>query len=256
MADSLASARLVALVRAGPYRLALPAEAVREVVRAGDGESLLRALGEPETVAGEWAVALQAKSLRRFRVDAVEGVRPRGDSPSLNLPAGVGVDVPELFRGAFQMDGALALELRPEALDDLPPRAMGSPPALHGTSEPAPRALLFTAAGRSIGFALPQVLSVVARPAVCPVPRAGLGVRGVVEHGQTLYPVLDLGARHFGRPSPGELGVLVDQDGRALLVLADAILGVRQGFRAVDGDEPGWLQGERGERALFPLLEG
>jgi chemotaxis signal transduction protein len=96
----------------------------------------------------------------------------------------------------------------------------------------------------------------VARPAICPVPRAGPGVRGVVEHGQTLYPVVDVGMLHFGRPASGELGVLVEQEGRPFLVLADAIRGVRNGFRFVAGAEPGWMEGERGERALFLRLDG
>jgi chemotaxis signal transduction protein len=116
--------------------------------------------------------------------------------------------------------------------------------------------LVATAGGRSLGFALPQVLAVVGKPAVCPVPRARPGVRGVVEHGQILYPALDVGGLYFGRPATGEFGVLVEQHGRASLVLVDEVRGMRAGFRAVSGAEPGWLEGERGERALFLRVDG
>ncbi|MBS2032627.1 MAG: chemotaxis protein CheW [Deltaproteobacteria bacterium] len=264
MIDPRASARLLALVRAGPFRLALAAEAVIEVARLPEGQKLrelepiplLRALGEPGSTGGEWAIAVQGKTLRAYRVDAVEGIRERGQAALYHLPTGVGVEPDSLFRGAFSLEGALALELRPETLEDLPPPNLKSPAPMRFTSEPAPKALIFTVAGRSLGFGLPQVLSVVAKPVTCPVPRAGAGICGVVEYGQTLYPVVDLGALHFGRPSTGELGVLVEQDGRSYLVLADAVRGVRNGFRPVAGAEPGWLEGEKGERALFVRLEG
>lgn len=260
MTEPRAVARLVALVRAGPYRLALPAEAVFEVARMGpegalDDISLLAALGEEGGAHGEWGVALKGNSLRAYRVDEVEGVRELGSARFYNLPAGVGLQPPELVRGALVMDGALALELRPEVLDGLPPAPERAKPELHFWPEPAPKALIFSAAGRSLGFALPQVLSVVAKPALCPVPRAGPGIRGVVEHGQTLYPVVDLGTLFFDRPSTGELGILVEQDGRPWLVLADAVRGVRNGFKP-SGGEPGWMQDERGERALFLRLDG
>lgn len=255
-----ATARLVALVRAGRYRFALPAEAVFEVARMGpegalDDISLLEALGEPPGH-GDWGVALKGASLRAYRVDAVEGVRELGSARFYNLPHGVGLLPPELIRGAFVLDGALALELRPEVLDGLPPATPRSRPEMRLWTEPAPKALVFTAAGRSLGFPLTQVLSVVARPPLCPVPRAGPGIRGVVEHGQTLYPVVDVGDLFFDRPSSGELGVLVEQDGRPWLVLADAVRGVRNGFKTASDGEPGWMQDERGEQALFLRLEG
>lgn len=254
------AARLLALVRAGPYRFALPAEAVFEVARVPPvptpgSASLVAALGEPEGQ-GEWGLALRGAMLRAYRVDAVEGVRELGAARFYNLPHGVGLDPPELVRGALVVDGALALELRPEVLEGLSPLPPRPPPLLSVWTEPAPKALVFTAAGRSLAFPLPQVLSVVARPPICAVPRASPGIRGVVEHGQTLYPVLDLGGLYFDRPGTGELGVLVEQDGRPWLVLADAVRGVRSGFKPISDGEPGWMQDERGERALFLRLDG
>ena len=264
MIDPRASARLLALVRVGPFRLALAAEAVLEVARVHPGQklrgleptSLLRVLGEPELTPGEWAIAVQGRTLQAYQVDAVEGIRERGQAALYHLPSGVGVEPESLFRGAFSLDGALALEVLPESLEELQPLPERPLPPMRFATDPASKALVFTSAGRSLAFALPQVMSVVAKPVICPVPRAGPGICGVVEHAQMLYPVVDLGALYFGRPSTAELGVLVEQDGRPFLVLADAVRGVHEGFRSVAGTEPGWLEGEKGERALFPRLEG
>jgi len=271
MIDPDSSARLCAIVRSGPYRLAFAAERVLQVAHlggrgaSGDAASagsslhgapvraLLEVLGDAAPQRGEWGIAVQGRTIQAYAVDGVEGISEQAPSPTFNLPLGVGAEPAELFRGVITQGGALALDVRPEALE----RPRGSPrpaaPSPTYAEGPVPRALVFTAAGRSLAFALPQVLSVVAQPTVCAVPRARAGVRGVVEHGQTLYPVIDLGALYFQRPSTGALGVLVEQQGRPFMVLADAVRGMVEDFRAVAG-EPGWMESERGERALFFAL--
>jgi hypothetical protein len=260
MAEHDVSARLVALVAAGRYRLALPAELVREVGQVQPGDdlvSLLEVLGEPSVVRPAWSLTLVLpEGPRRFGIDGVESVRPLATAAFYNLPLGLGLEPVSLLRGALKLDDGLALELRPEALSTLgPPRAREAMP-MGWVDEPAPRALICTLAGRSVGFPLTQVLSVLARPRLTPVPRASPGVCGVIEHAQTLYGAVDPGGIFFGRPSTGDFGVLVEQGDRTWLILADAVGGVRQGFRPVAGGEPGWMQGERGERALFMRLRG
>lgn len=261
MAEHDASARLLALVSAGRFRLALPAELVRGVAltaaSAPPPVSLLALLGEPEVAPPAWTLTLLLpEGPRQFSVDGMHGVRPRGDAAFFNLPLGLGVEPASLVRGVLKLTDGLALELRPEVLSTLAPPTPRPPMPLAWEDEPAPRALLCTLAGRSVGFPLTHVLSVLANPRPTPVPRAAAGVCGVVEHAQTLYGAFDPGGHFFGRPSTGAFGVLVEQGERTWLVLADAVGGVRQGFAPQAGGEPGWMQGERGERALFMRLQG
>jgi len=261
--ESSSPARLAAVFRAGPFRLALPASGLREVARLEPGTRSLRGIaleplallrgGPADGPPGEWAVAVEGG--RAFSVDSVEGVLEAREALFFNLPAALGVEPPGLFRGALQVGNALALEITPEALVALGParsQRVGGPPRY--AMEPASKALIFTAAGRSMAFALPQVLSVISRPEVAPVPRILPGRVGVTVHAQTLYPVVDLGALFFGRPTPLEMGIVVEVEGTPWVVLAEAVRGVRAGFRAAGEGIPGWMEGERGERALFPLF--
>jgi hypothetical protein len=259
------SSQLVAVVRAGPYRLAIPAGQVLEVARLEPGMAMLRdrpvvslgpLLGLPASPASEWALRLAPVDAPALGVERMDGVLDASGATVYHLPAALGVAPESLFRGAEQLEGSLALEVHLEELCALKPwvQPVSAPWSLRYAAEPAERALVCVVAGRSMGFSLPHVLSVIATPAVAAVPRVRPGVRGVLVHAQSLYPVLDAGAVLFGRETRGDYGVVIDMEGATWVVLADAVLGVRTGFRPVAGDQPGWMEGQRGERALFPLF--
>ena len=258
------SSQLVAVVRAGPFRLAVPASQVRDVLRVEPGQAavgeqpllpLCAALGGPAG-SGGWALRMTVPDSPALGVEAMEGVLDAGASTVFHLPAALGVSPPSLFGGAEQLGGTLALELDVAVLLALAqhPPPTTAPWTLRPAVEPAERALVCVVAGRSLGFALPHVLSVLAAPVVAPVPRVRPGIRGVVLHAQSLYPLLDAGEVLYGRATSGAFGVVIDMEGATWVVLADAVLGVRSGFRPVAGDQPGWMEGQRGERAFFPLF--
>jgi hypothetical protein len=282
---SAPSAQLAAVVRAGPYRIAVPASAVREVIRLGDGgisgwkdpvalEPLATLLAPPNSSTSAassgsgpgsasaqeeigWVVWLgSGEGSVALGVEIVEGVLDVRESPFFNLPRALGVEPTELFRGVLMLGQAPALEVRPEILMELKNIRVEarSPKPARFAVEPVAKALIISAAGRSFGFALPQVLSVQAKPVIAPVPRVLTARRGVTVHAQTLHPVLDLGLLLFGVATVPEFGVVVEIEGTSWVVLAEVVRGMRGPFRPAGMDAPNWLQDERGERALFPLF--
>lgn len=240
--DSLA-ARKALLFSAGGVRLALRLSYLREVIEAAqpdlEGDPELRArdevlpcarvaaiLGLPAGRA-PYALLVQGPQRAALRVEALHGIVDLGAAECFQLPARTFLPSPAPFSGAVVSKGVIALELAVASLG-LEPRSPApdrrAPDADGGA--PSEREIRFARGDRTFAVPLSLLVQVLEAPRVAPVPLAPPSHLGLLCHGRSLHPVLDVAALLGAAPgAPPHRALLLDAGGTAVAVAADRVLG-------------------------------
>lgn len=247
----LPSDRKALIFSSGGVRLALRLSHLREIVPAPSegGEIVARGEAYPtafvSTVLGlpggptPFALLTEGTPRVALRVEALHGIADLSGAEFFALPVPTPLPQPPPFSGAVVLRGEVALELAVSSLGFAPLE-----PAVENADPPpdlgpwAERELCFARAG--IRFAVPLSLLVQvledARPA--PVPLTPPSHRGLLYHGRSLHPVIDLATVYGRSAGPSRTVLLVDAGGAGVGVLADRVLGV--GESGPDVVRPPW----------------
>lgn len=235
--DSLA-ARKTLLFSAGGVRLALRVSHLREIVSVVDGAGEVRARGVTlptafvSTVLGlpagpsPFALLTEGPPRAALRVEALHGIVDLREAEVFQLPARTILPQPPPFAGAIVLAGEVALELAVSSLGFAPLE-----PALEHVAPPADvggaeRELRFARGGRAFAVPLSLLVQVLDAPRVAPVPLAPPSHLGLLYHGRTLHPVLDVGVLYGDPPgTAARQALLLDAGGAGIAVAADRVLG-------------------------------
>jgi chemotaxis signal transduction protein len=240
---TLPADRKALLFSAGGVRLALRLSFLREILAVAPDEGEVTVRGEPvptafvSTVLGlpaapsPFALLIEGTPRAALRVEALHGICDLSGAEVFQLPARTPLPQPSPFAGAVVVGGELALELAVGALGFAPLEpAADHAQAPQGLGVPADRELRFARAGRVYAVPLSLLVQVLEDPRLAPVPLAPPSHRGLLYHGRALHPVFDL-AHVYGDPLAGAARtvLLVDAGGAGIGLVADRVLGVREG---------------------------
>lgn len=234
---TLAAERKALLFSVGGVRLALRLSQVREILEVGPGGGDVVARGESYPVAflstvlglhgGEAPYALLTESPPRaaLRVERVQGIIDLVDAEVFQIPARTRLPQPAPFAGAIVARGELSLELAAPAIgwEPLPPaHDHGEPPVDAGST--GERELVFERGGRRYGVPMSNLVRIIEQPRIAPVPLTPPSHLGLLYHGRTLHPVVDLAVLHGDLPPPGAArAVILDAGGAEVALVADRI---------------------------------
>ncbi|HET6438846.1 MAG TPA: chemotaxis protein CheW [Anaeromyxobacter sp.] len=239
----LPSDRKALIFSAGGVRLALRLSHLREIVPAPAEGGEIGARGETyptafvSTVLGlpsgdtRYALLTEGTPRMALRVEALHGIIDLADAEFFQLPVPTPLPQPPPFSGAVVSRGEVALELAVSTLGFAPlePAVENPepPPDLGPFSE---RELRFSRAGMCFAVPLSMLVQVLEEPRLAPVPLTPPSHRGLLYHGRSLHPVVDL-ATVYQVPAAGggRTVLLVDAGGAGVGVLADRVLGVGEG---------------------------
>jgi chemotaxis signal transduction protein len=234
---SLAAERKALLFSVGGVRLALRLSQVREILEVGPGGGDVVARGASYPVAfvatilglrgGDAPYALLTESNPRaaLRVERLHGIVDLLEAEVFQIPAQTRLPQPPPFAGAIFVRGELALELAAPAIgwEPLPPAVDREEAPVDGgpTGE---QELVFERGPQRFGVPMSNVLRIIERPRVAPVPLTPPSHLGLLYHGRTLHPVVDIGAL-FGSPPVQEVArvVIVDAGGAEVAFVADRV---------------------------------
>jgi chemotaxis signal transduction protein len=252
--SSLPSERKALIFSAGGVRLALRLAQLREIRELQPGEGEVMARGEPvptawvSTVLGlpagaaRFALVTEDTPQTALRVEALHGIIDLADAEVFQLPAHTLVPSPSPFAGALVIKGEVALELAVSSLGFAPLAPAEDPTEPPPSLGPWPeRELRFTRGPLTFGVPVSLVVAVSDAPSLAMVPLAPPSHRGLLYHGRSLHPVIDVGVFYGLAPSliPPEV-LLLDAGGADIGVVADKVLGLDRG-REDDGVErPPW----------------
>lgn len=251
LVGSLPSERKALIFSAGGVRFAVRLSLVREIVPAAEGGEV-RWRGEPlptafvSTVLGlpagpsPYALLTQDAPHAALRVEALHGIVDVAGAEYFQLPARTYLPQPSPFSGAIVVQGEVALELSVGTLGFAPLEPALDPPAVTADLGPATGGELLFARGDQV-YAVPISLAVqvLERPRIAPVPLAPPSHVGLLYHGRSLHPVLDV-AVVYGAPArgPGRAVLVLDAGGAEVGVVADRVIGVER--RVSDVIRPPW----------------
>ena len=271
--------RLSLLFRAAGTTFSLPAISVLEVAAAPkpvEGttapllhdnlpiEDLAELLDESPAHDGRSVtLVLDSAPPRALLVDLVEEVVDTAAGDFFQLPLRSATAAEGLVRGAVRHKGRLALELEPTILAELKQETLQRPrpkplQEIADAGEPPDRALVFeVGGGRCFGASLSLVTSVLSPEALCKVPLAPFGHRGLVFHERSLLPIYDLSFMLGGPRTSGGLVVVLDVGGSAIGATASKVIGVGDGFAGDGSREIGGagFRGKDGREVFFPQYE-
>jgi len=244
--DSLPAARKALFFSAGGVRLALRVSHLREVVAvdAVGGAPLVR--GEPVPAAfvasvlglaagpAPFAIVTEGATPAALRVEALHGIVDLAEAEFFQLPARTVLPQPPVFSGAFVHRGEIVLELAVASLGFAPIE----PAIEHGQAPaevepPRERELRFARGAWTFGVPLSLLVQVLEGPRVAPVPLAPPSHLGLLCHGRSLHPVLDIAALYGDAPTPARTVLLLDAGGSGVGVAADRVLGVGEPTEAL-----------------------
>jgi chemotaxis signal transduction protein len=234
---TLAAERKALLFTVGGVRLALRLSQVREILEVGAGGGDVVARGETYPVAflstvlglhggdAPYALLTEAPPRAALRVERVHGIIDLIDAEVFQIPARTRLPQPAPFSGAIVARGELSLELAAPAIgwEPLPPAIdAGDPPTDAGTT--GERELVFQRGGRSYGVPMSNLVRIIENPKIAPVPLAPASHLGLLYHGRTLHPVVDLAVLHGDLPTvDAARGVILDAGGAEVALAADRI---------------------------------
>lgn len=252
--SSLPSERKALLFSAGGVRLALRLAQLLEIRELQPGEEEVMARGEPvptawvSTVLGlpaglaRYALVTQDTPQTALRVEALHGIVDLADAEVFQLPAHTLVPPPSPFAGALVVKGEVALELAVSSLGFAPLAPAEDPGELPLSLGPWPeRELRFTRGHMTFGVPVSLVVAVRDAPSLATVPLAPPSHRGLLYHGRSIHPVIDVGVFFGLAPSPRPPQVLLlDAGGAAIGVAADQVHGLGDGRDGDDVLRPPW----------------
>ncbi len=251
---SLAAERKALLFSVGGIRLALRLSQVREILEVGAGGGDVIARGESYPVAfvatvlglhggdAPYAVLTESNPRAALRVERVHGIIDLMDAEVFQIPARTRLPQPAPFAGAIVARGELSLELAAPAIgwEPLPPAVdAAEPPADSGfTSE---RELVFLRAGRRYGVPMSSVVRIIEQPRVAPVPLTPRSHLGLLYHGRTLHPVVDIAVLHGDEPADRVVrAVIIDAGGAEVALVADKVERVGAPPDGIEALRPAW----------------
>jgi chemotaxis signal transduction protein len=234
---SLAAERKALLFSVGGVRLALRLSQVREILEVGVGGGDVVARGESYPVAflstvlglhgadAPYTLLTETAPRAALRVERVHGIIDLVDAEVFQIPARTRLPQPAPFSGAIVSRGELALELASPAIgwEPLPPAAdAGEPPTDAGST--GERELVFVRGGRRYGVPMSNLVRIIEHPRVAPVPLTPPSHLGLLYHGRTLHPVIDLAVLHGDLPlEDAARAVILDAGGAEVALVADRI---------------------------------
>jgi chemotaxis signal transduction protein len=234
---TLAAERKALLFSVGGVPLALRLSQVREIIEVGPGGGDVTARGESYPVAflstvlglqgaeARFALLTEATPRAALRVERVRGIVDLVDAEVFQIPARTRLPQPAPFAGAIVAKGELSLELAAPAIgwEPLPPAVdSGEPPADAGSH--GERELVFARGGRRYGVPMSNLVRIIERPRIAPVPLTPASHLGLLYHARTLHPVVDLAVLHGDLPVPNApRAVILDAGGAEVALVADRI---------------------------------
>ncbi len=234
---SLAAERKALLFSVGGVRLALRLSQVREILEVGAAGGDVVARGESYPVAflstvlglhgGDAPYALLTETAPRaaLRVERVHGIIDLVDAEVFQIPARTRLPQPAPFSGAVVSRGELSLELASPAIgwEPLPP-AVDSGEAPTDAGATGERELVFERGGRQYGVPMSNLIRIIERPVIAPVPLTPPSHLGLLYHARTLHPVVDMAVLHGDLPIPdASRAVILDAGGAEVALVADRI---------------------------------
>lgn len=234
---SLAAERKALLFSVGGVRLALRLSQVREILEVGAAGGDVVARGESYPVAflstvlglhgGDAPYALLTETAPRaaLRVERVHGIIDLVDAEVFQIPARTRLPQPAPFSGAVVSRGELSLELASPAIgwEPLPP-AVDSGEAPTDAGATGERELVFERGGRRYGVPMSNLIRIIERPVIAPVPLTPPSHLGLLYHARTLHPVVDMAVLHGDLPIPDAArAVILDAGGAEVALVADRI---------------------------------
>jgi hypothetical protein len=228
---------------AGGVRLALRLSHLREIVPAPVEGGEIAARGEiyptafVSTVLGlpsgatPYALLTEGTPRVALRVEALHGIVDLAEAEFFQLPVPTPLPQPSPFSGAVVWRGQVALELAVSSLGFAPLE----PAVEHAEPPPdlgpfAERELRFVRAGQVFAVPLSLLMQVLEGARLAPVPLTPPSHQGLLYHGRSLHPVLDLAVVYGATaPRPSRTVLLLDAGGAGAGVLADRVLGVGEG---------------------------
>ena len=237
--DSLTAERKALLFSSGGVRFALRVAHLREVLAVDSPEREERLRGErvQEIVvaaalglsagSSPFAILTAGATPTALRVEALHGIVDLAEGEFLELPARTVLPRPAPFSGAVIHRGEISLELVTGSLGPAPAAPAedrGGPPG--DVPAPRERELRFARGERTFGVPLSLLAQVVEEPRVAKVPLAPPSHVGLLYHGRSLHPVLDVAVLFGDLPAPARTVLLLDAGGSGVGVAADRVLGV------------------------------
>lgn len=239
----LPSERKALLFSAGGVRFGVRLSLVREIVPAPEGGEVVWR-GEPiptafvSTVLGlpagpsPYALLTEGTPRAALRVEALHGIVDVAGAEYFQLPARTPQPQPSPFSGAIVVRGEVALELAVGALGFAPLEpAVEGPVATADLGPSTGQELLFARGHQVYAVPLSLAVQVLVEPRVAPVPLAPPSHVGLLYHGRSLHPVLDMAVLYGEGPQrPGRAVLVLDAGGAGVGVVADGVLGVETGL--------------------------
>jgi hypothetical protein len=234
---SLAAESKALLFSVGGVRLALRLSQVREILEVGPGGGDVVARGESYPVAfvatvlglhgadAPYALLTESNPRAALRVERVHGIVDLVDAEVFQIPARTRLPQPAPFAGAIVARGELSLELAAPAIgwEPLPPATDASDPPVD-VGPTGERELVFVRGDRRYGVPMSNVVRIVERPRVAPVPLAPPSHLGLLYLARTLHPVIDIAVLQGDSPAPEVARVvIIDAGGAEVALVADRI---------------------------------
>jgi chemotaxis signal transduction protein len=251
---SLAAERKALLFSVGGVRLALRLAQVREILEVGPGGGDVVARGESYPVAfvatvlglhggdAPYALLTEANPRAALRVDRVHGIVDLVDAEVFQIPARTRLPQPPPFAGAIVARGELSLELAAPAIgwEPLPPAtdALEPPVDAGPTGE---RELVFARGERRYGVPMSNVVRIIERPRIAPVPLTSPSNLGLLYHARTLHPVVDIAVLQGEQPAREVVrAIIIDAGGAEVALVADRVERVGAMPDSSDVLRPAW----------------